>query len=144
MRIVDPEHTSSSRLVQRQRIADAVRPAGIGRNASRHNLDPKAAAHLREKPVQVEKALETVVAPTHLCNISDTDNQCIWITHEANVCPVEEKEVPLLSDGAIHGAVVADHVKNLDWDARRVRFEAKAPVEVLTEVRERPRALIGL
>ena len=37
-----------------------------------------------------------------------------------------------------------DHVKNLDWDARRVVFEAKAPAEVLTEVRERLRALLEL
>jgi mRNA interferase MazF len=53
-------------------------------------------------------------------------------------------EMLLPSDGPIHGAVLADHVKNLDWDARRVRFEAKAPANVLTDVRERLRALIGL
>jgi mRNA interferase MazF len=53
-------------------------------------------------------------------------------------------EVPLPAGGAIHGAVLADHVKTLDWDARVVRFEAKAPVDVLTDVRERLRALIGL
>jgi hypothetical protein len=36
--------------------------------------------------------------------------------------------------GAIIGVVLADHVKNLDWEARRVVFEAKAPAEVLTRV----------
>jgi mRNA interferase MazF len=68
----------------------------------------------------------------------------------ALACPVttHEKgypfEVPLPSGGPIHGAVLADHVKHLDWDARRVRFEGKAPVEVLTHVRERLRVLLGL
>jgi hypothetical protein len=35
-------------------------------------------------------------------------------------------------------------VKNLDWKARRVVFEAKAPAEVLADVRERLRVLLGL
>lgn len=71
-------------------------------------------------------------------------------TRLALACPVTSHlkgypfEVPLPSGGAIQGAVLADHVKNLDWDARDVRFEAKAPPEVLTDVRERLRALIGL
>jgi hypothetical protein len=29
-------------------------------------------------------------------------------------------------------------VRNVDWEARRIAFEAKAPAELLTEVRERP------
>jgi len=40
--------------------------------------------------------------------------------------------------------VLADHVKNLDWEARRVRFEAKAPADVVVDVRERLRALLDL
>jgi hypothetical protein len=39
---------------------------------------------------------------------------------------------------------LADHVKNLDWQARGVVFEAKAPAEILTDVRERLRVLLGL
>jgi hypothetical protein len=35
-------------------------------------------------------------------------------------------------------------VRNVDWEARRVVFEAKAPAEVLIEVRERLRALLQL
>ena len=35
-----------------------------------------------------------------------------------------------------------DHLKNLDWQARRVVFEAKAPANILTDVRERIRALL--
>jgi mRNA interferase MazF len=71
-------------------------------------------------------------------------------TRLALACPVTSHvkgypfEVLLPSGSAIRGAVLADHVKNLDWDARRVRFEARAPAEVLTDVRERLRALIGL
>jgi mRNA interferase MazF len=71
-------------------------------------------------------------------------------TRLAVACPVTSHvkgypfEVLLPADGPIRGAVLADHVKNLDWEARRARFEAKAPVEVITDVRERLRALVGL
>jgi mRNA interferase MazF len=53
-------------------------------------------------------------------------------------------EVPLPLGGKISGVVLADHVKNLDWEARKVVFEAKAHVDVITDVRERLRALLGL
>jgi len=53
-------------------------------------------------------------------------------------------EVPLPSGGAVNGVVLADHVKNLDWSARRVQFAATAPAEVLTDVRERLRVVLGL
>ena len=68
----------------------------------------------------------------------------------AVACPVTSQvkgypfEVALPPHGAIAGVVLADHVKNLDWEARRVVFEAKAPAEVLADVRERLRALLGL
>ena len=47
-------------------------------------------------------------------------------------------------DGKISGVVLADHVKNLDWQARRLAFETKAPADVVTDVRERLRVLLGL
>ena len=53
-------------------------------------------------------------------------------------------EVPLANTGTITGVILADHVKNLDWQARKVAFQAKAPADVLSEVRERLRALLGL
>ena len=53
-------------------------------------------------------------------------------------------EVPLPPGGKISGVVLADHVKNLDWEARKVAFEAKAHPDVLIDVRERLRALLGL
>lgn len=46
--------------------------------------------------------------------------------------------------GKVTGVVLADHVKNLDWNARRVEFAATAPAEVLTDVSERLRVLLGL
>ena len=70
--------------------------------------------------------------------------------HLAIACPITSQvkgypfEVELPAAGSIAGVVLADHVKNLDWEARRIVFEAKAPSEVLTEVRERLRALLEL
>lgn len=71
-------------------------------------------------------------------------------TRLAIACPVTSHakgypfEVPLPDDGGVRGVVLSDHVKNLDWDARRVEFAATAPVDVLADVRERLRALLGL
>jgi len=68
----------------------------------------------------------------------------------AVACPVTSQvkgypfEVPLPAGGKIAGAILADHVKNLDWQARRVVFEAKAPEAIVTDVRERLRVLLGL
>ena len=68
----------------------------------------------------------------------------------AVACPITSQvkgypfEVPLPAGSAINGVILADHVKNLDWQARKAVFEAKAPADVLTEVRERLRALLGL
>lgn len=42
------------------------------------------------------------------------------------------------------GIVLADHAKNLDWQARGVVFEAKAAADIITDVRERLRVLLGL
>jgi mRNA interferase MazF len=53
-------------------------------------------------------------------------------------------EVAVPSGGTVTGVVLADHVKNVDWQARRVEFAAKAPPEVVTDVRERLRVLLGL
>jgi mRNA interferase MazF len=68
----------------------------------------------------------------------------------ALACPITSQvkgypfEVELPAPGTITGVVLADHVKNLDWEARHVVFVAKAPSQVLTEVRERLRALLEL
>lgn len=68
----------------------------------------------------------------------------------AIACPITSHvkgypfEVPLQPTDKIAGVVLADHVKNLDWQARRVVFEAKASSEVVADVRERLRVLLGL
>ena len=68
----------------------------------------------------------------------------------AIACPITSHakgypfEVALPTDGAITGVILADHVKNLDWNARRAVFAGNAPAEVATDVRERLRVLIGL
>lgn len=71
-------------------------------------------------------------------------------TYLAIACPISTQvkgypfEVPLPTGGAIAGVVLADHVKNVDWQARRAVFEGKAPADVITDVRERLRVLLGL
>jgi mRNA interferase MazF len=68
----------------------------------------------------------------------------------AIACPITSHakgypfEVALPDHGEVTGVVLADHVKNLDWNARRVEFAATAPMEVLIDVRERLRVLLGL
>jgi mRNA interferase MazF len=68
----------------------------------------------------------------------------------AIACPITSQvkgypfEVALPPGGKISGVILADHLKNLDWQARRVVFEAKAPANILTDVRERIRALLEL
>lgn len=68
----------------------------------------------------------------------------------ALACPITSHvkgypfEVALPQSGKISGVVLADHIKNLDWQARAIAFEAKAPADVVTEVRERLRVLLGL
>jgi mRNA interferase MazF len=68
----------------------------------------------------------------------------------AIACPITSHpkgypfEVALAESGRVTGVVLADHVKNLDWHARRVEFAATAPIDVLTDVREKLRVLLGL
>lgn len=74
MGVVDPEHAPSTRIVERQRVADAVRPDRIGRHALCQDLDPEATADLSAKAVEIEKPVETLVAPARAINVSDNDN----------------------------------------------------------------------
>jgi mRNA interferase MazF len=53
-------------------------------------------------------------------------------------------EVAIPPGHGIAGVVLADHVKNLDWEARGVEFESQAPAALVAEVRERLRPLLGL
>jgi mRNA interferase MazF len=68
----------------------------------------------------------------------------------AIACPITSHakgypfEVALPVAGKVTGVILADHVKNLDWNARQAEFAATAPAEVLTDVRERLRVLLDL
>lgn len=76
-----------------------------------------------------------------------------WIYNDkaglALVCPITTKqkgypfEVPV-DAGGITGVVLADHVKSVDWRARRAMRAARAPDETLADVLERLRPLLGL
>ena len=64
-------------------------------------------------------------------------------------CPVTSRvkgypfEVALPDSGAVTGVVLSDQIRNLDWQARRARFAAHAPPQVVTEVREKLAALLA-
>ena len=68
----------------------------------------------------------------------------------AIACPITSHakgypfEVALPDHSKVTGVILAEPVKNLDWNARRIEFAATAPSEVLTDVRERLRVLLGL
>jgi mRNA interferase MazF len=68
----------------------------------------------------------------------------------AIACPITSEikgypfEVLLPSTGPIVGSVLADQVKSVDWVARRAVFEMKLPPEILADIRERLRPLLGL
>lgn len=68
----------------------------------------------------------------------------------AVACPITSHrkgypfEVSLPDDASIHGVVLSDHIKSIDWHERRAEFAGTASDAVLTEVRERLRPLLGL
>ena len=68
----------------------------------------------------------------------------------ALACPITSHakgypfEVALPERGKVNGVVLADHVKNLDWSARRVEFAEVAQAELVADVREKLRVLLGL
>jgi mRNA interferase MazF len=67
----------------------------------------------------------------------------------ALVCPITSQvkgypfEVALPHGLPIAGVVLADHLKSLDWRARRVECVGKLPAAVLREVLDRLAPLLG-
>ena len=67
----------------------------------------------------------------------------------ALVCPITTQvkgypfEVALPHGLPVAGVVLADHVKSLDWRARRVERAGKLPAVVLREVLDRLAPLLG-
>lgn len=68
----------------------------------------------------------------------------------ALLCPITNQvkgysfEVALPDGLGVSGVVLADQVRNLDWQARRAEFMAKLPVEVMDEVLQKIGALLQL
>jgi mRNA interferase MazF len=65
------------------------------------------------------------------------------------LCPVTTQvkgypvEVALPEGLAVSGAVLGDHVKCADWQARGVEYAGAAPPKVLGEVRAKLKPLLG-
>ena len=69
-------------------------------------------------------------------------------TSLAIMCPITSvsKGYPFevtVKDKKINGVVLSDHVRSLDWNARNVKFIAKAKPKVFTEVQTKLLLLIG-
>jgi mRNA interferase MazF len=68
----------------------------------------------------------------------------------ALVCPVTNQakgypfEVPVPAASGVNGVILADHVKSVDWKARRAEKLGRCPMDVLQEVLARLAPLVGL
>jgi mRNA interferase MazF len=68
----------------------------------------------------------------------------------AVICPVTSKsksyafEVALPEGDSVSGVILSDHLKSLDWRARKAVFASTAPATVLAEVRARIKALLAV
>ena len=71
-------------------------------------------------------------------------------TSLAVVCPVTRHvksypfEVSLPAGSRIRGAILSDHLKNLDWRHRQAKKAGKIPRSVLEQVRARVAALLEI
>jgi mRNA interferase MazF len=59
----------------------------------------------------------------------------------AVVCPLTSKVKPYpfslpVTVGGVHGAVLVDQLKSMDWSGRRAEFHSKAPASMMTKVRQ--------
>jgi len=52
-------------------------------------------------------------------------------------------EVAIPEGHKVSGAILSDHVKSMDWSARRSEFYCRVPDAVLTDVVEKLQALFG-
>lgn len=65
---------------------------------------------------------------------------CCPITGQMKGYPFE---VRLPAQGAVSGVVLSDQIKSIDWQARRAERAGRVSVDLLGEVVERLRVLIG-
>lgn len=67
----------------------------------------------------------------------------------ALVCPVTNQvkgypfEVPVPPGGGASGVILSDHVKSVDWKARRAEGLGRCSDEAMSEVRAKLAALVG-
>jgi mRNA interferase MazF len=67
----------------------------------------------------------------------------------ALVCPITSQikrypfEVPVAAAHGVTGVILADHVKSVDWKARRAERAGRCPNDAVGEVRARLAPLIG-
>jgi mRNA interferase MazF len=65
------------------------------------------------------------------------------------VCPVTSQskgypfEVPVPAGCGVGGAILTDHIKSVDWRARRAERAGRCPAATLDEVRARLAPLLG-
>jgi mRNA interferase MazF len=65
------------------------------------------------------------------------------------VCPITSQvkgypfEVAVTAAQGVTGVVLADHLKSIDWKARRAEKIGRCPTEVMDEVRARLAPLLG-
>lgn len=67
----------------------------------------------------------------------------------ALICPITNAikgltfEVQLSSDMQTTGVILVDHVKSLDWKARKAKFLEKSPPSIIDEVLAKLEPLVG-
>lgn len=65
------------------------------------------------------------------------------LTQLAVVCPITRAvkgyrfEVPLPTGLPVHGVVLSDHVRSIDWQSRRIAFITAVPHEVIAAIAKR-------
>jgi len=67
----------------------------------------------------------------------------------AVVCPLTSQRKPYpfalpVTVGKVEGAVLADHLKSMDWKARKAVFYSKAGLALLKKVRAYAAVLLGI
>ncbi len=66
----------------------------------------------------------------------------------AIVCPITSKikEYPFVvkipDDLKVNGAILADHIKSLDWEVRKAEFLCKMPIRIVKDVLDKLRTLV--
>lgn len=66
---------------------------------------------------------------------------CCPITNQIKGYPFE---VVIHGNPSVTGAVLADQVKNLDWQARNAKYKGQVSVDQMQEVRGKIKALLGI